>query len=68
LGNPAWKSAKREHHGEHIGWDAQCSVNNPAVEIYIGIKLAADKVIVCKSGFLKFFGDVQNLIFYTLLA
>jgi hypothetical protein len=46
MGNPASHAGDGEEHGVHVGGEAHGSVNEAAVEIDVGVKFSADKVLI----------------------
>lgn len=46
MSNPACNSGDGKEHRVHISWEAHSSVDQAAVEINVGIKFAADEVLV----------------------
>ena len=62
MGDPAGKTGKREHHGEHIFRDTHGTIENTGVEVNVGIERTVDEVTVGKGGFFNPAGDIEQRI------
>eukprot|EP00465_Bigelowiella_longifila_P003663 CAMPEP_0185257224 /NCGR_PEP_ID=MMETSP1359-20130426/6286_1 /TAXON_ID=552665 /ORGANISM="Bigelowiella longifila, Strain CCMP242" /LENGTH=187 /DNA_ID=CAMNT_0027842201 /DNA_START=257 /DNA_END=821 /DNA_ORIENTATION=- len=60
---PAGGAGNGEEDGEEIGWESHCLVDQPRVEIHIGVELALDKEWIGKSDFLEFLSDFDHGLF-----
>ena len=63
VGDPTRHATDGEHHGEHVGGNADGAQNNSAIKVDIGIKVVVDKVAVGQSLFFQFLGQIQKGVF-----
>ena len=62
VGNPAGQAADGKHHREHVGGDTHGAVENAGIEVYVGVELAGDKVVVLQGGFFELERDFQQRV------
>merc|ERR1711991_1227924 len=60
LGNPSRQSSQGKHDGKHVFRDADCSVDNAAVEIDVRVEFSLDEVFIGEGNFLQSTGKVEQ--------
>ena len=59
MGEPAGDSWDPEQHGEHLQREAHRLVDQPRIEVDIGVEPAADEVFIRQRYFLKLQRDIK---------
>jgi len=65
VSNPSRYSWNCEEDRIHISWKSHSSINQPTIEVYIGIEFSADKVLIGQSYLLKFNSNFNQRLFST---
>ena len=60
MGAPSSNSGNREQHGKEVGGNAQSLVDDSRVEVYVGVELSLNEVLVTKSDSLQLDGDFNQ--------
>src|SRR5437867_1588457 len=62
LGQPAGGARDREQHREHVHREPHGLVDQPGVEVDVGVELALDEVLVLEGDALQLEGDVEQRV------
>src|SRR5581483_2084356 len=60
VGDPAGGAGNGEQHREHVDGEAHRLVDQPGVEVDVGIELAGDEVVVGEGDLLELEGEVEE--------
>ncbi len=55
-----WETTEGNHASEHFGRDAQCTVDDAAVEVHVGVQFAPLELVVAEGGFIEAFCDLAH--------
>src|SRR5699024_3293921 len=62
LGDPAGEAAQGEEDGEHELGEAHSLVDEAGVEVYVGVELTFDEVVVVEGLFFETLGDIEQFV------